>query len=309
MIASDRPVRFGVLGAARIVTKALIAPAREISGAEVYAIASRDAYRARAFAAANQIPVVMRDYAELVANPEIDAVYIPLPNSLHCKWTIAALHAGKHVLCEKPFAANMEQAIAMQKTAVACRLIAAEAFHYCYHPLADRIRTLLADGAIGRPSHFDAAFCVPIPPPNMLPYFSGMEPRVVSADARLFSPQIDIAMRARLDFPDGATASINCSMESGVSPGARLLVQGTKGELEAINPIAPHNGNVLILRTAAGEQREAIAGEASFFYQLRAFIQALRGAQSIRIDGAEAVANMRLVDAVYGAAGLAPRAT
>src|SRR5690348_12756620 len=98
-------MRIGVLGAARIAPTALIKPARLVEGVEVGAIAARDRRRAEAFAAKHGVPAVRDTYAAVLADPALDAVYIPLPNGLHAEWTVAALEAGKHVLCEKPFTA------------------------------------------------------------------------------------------------------------------------------------------------------------------------------------------------------------
>ncbi len=103
-------LRIGALGAAGIVPNALVGPARALPEVEVAAVAARDPERARAFAAEHGIPRVHATYDDLLADPGIDAVYVGLPNSLHGRWTIAALEAGKHVLCEKPFAANAEEA-------------------------------------------------------------------------------------------------------------------------------------------------------------------------------------------------------
>ena len=107
---SDTPLRIGVLGAARIAPLALIRPARKVPGVLVAAIAARDRRRAEAFAARHGIPAVHDSYADLVADPSLDAVYVPLPNALHAEWTLRALEAGKHVLCEKPLTANQAEA-------------------------------------------------------------------------------------------------------------------------------------------------------------------------------------------------------
>src|SRR5271168_2001288 len=114
-MVNNRPLRFGILGAARIAPQALIKPAQDSSDAEVIAIAARDPARAREFAATHHIPRVHATYAELIADPELDVIYNPLPNSMHCEWTIAALKAGKHVLCEKPIAANALEAARMAR--------------------------------------------------------------------------------------------------------------------------------------------------------------------------------------------------
>ena len=110
-------VRIGILGAARIAPGGIIKPARNNPEAEVRAVAARDRGRADAFATKHGIPTVHDSYAALLADPEIDAIYNPLPNGLHAEWTIAALEAGKHVLCEKPFTANATEAEAVAAVA------------------------------------------------------------------------------------------------------------------------------------------------------------------------------------------------
>src|SRR5439155_1353026 len=115
-MAAD-PLRFGILGAARIAPMALVRPARRVTEATVLAVAARDPERARQFAARHGIPRVHPSYDALLADPEVDAIYNPLPNSLHAPWTTRALAAGKHVLCEKPFAANAAEAEEMARAA------------------------------------------------------------------------------------------------------------------------------------------------------------------------------------------------
>ena len=102
-------------------------------------------------------------YADLLADPDIDAVYNPLPNGLHAEWTIAALEAGKHVLCEKPFTNNAQEAEAVAAVADRTGLVVMEAFHYRYHPLAERMRALVEDGELGTLEHVEAALCFPLP--------------------------------------------------------------------------------------------------------------------------------------------------
>ena len=160
------PVRFGTLGAARITSQALLRPAARLEEAEVVAVAARDLARARRFAEKRRIPRVVSDYEALINDPDIDAVYNPLPNGLHGRWTIAALEAGKHVLCEKPFTANAAEAEEVAAVATESGKTCAEAFHYRYHPLWARALDLVAQGAVGRIEHVEATMCVPLFPPN-----------------------------------------------------------------------------------------------------------------------------------------------
>ncbi len=132
-------LRIAVLGAARITPAAVIKPARKHAEVEVVAVAARDRGRAEKFATKHGIPQVFDSYDALIAAPGIDAIYNPLPNGLHAEWTAAALEAGKHVLCEKPLTSNAEEA--EENAAVAHRtgLVLMEAFHWRYHPLAQRM--------------------------------------------------------------------------------------------------------------------------------------------------------------------------
>ena len=113
----QKPIRFGILGAARIAPDALIKAAHNVPDAEVVAVAARDPQRAQEFATANGIPRVIATYDDLINDSDLDVIYNPLPNSLHCEWTIAALRAGKHVLCEKPLASNAVEAERMARAA------------------------------------------------------------------------------------------------------------------------------------------------------------------------------------------------
>ena len=227
--ADSSPLRIGILGAARIAPAAIIRPARLIPGVQVTAIAARDPDRGQRFAAQHRIPVAHASYADVIADSSIDAVYIPLPNSLHCEWTLRALEAGKHVLCEKPLAANAREAQHMAQVA-GRGLALMEAFHYRYHPLAARMRAIVAGGELGPLRRIETSMCIPLLRPNdirfrfdlaggavmdagcyaihMARFLAGAEPTVLSAQARLRSPQVDRHMLARLSFPNSVTGRI-----------------------------------------------------------------------------------------------------
>jgi len=325
-----RPIRFGILGAARIAPDALIKAAQNVPDANVVAVAARDPKRAREFADAHSIARVLATYEDLVNDPELDVIYNPLPNSLHCECTIAALRAGKHVLCEKPLASNAIEAERMANAADETGKILGEAFHYRYHPLADRIRALMTDGTLGRLVHVEGQFSVPIPetnirfdwslaggatmdlgcyPLHMIRYFSGLTPRVVSARAETGPKNIDIAMEVDLELAGGVTAKMTCAMKKESPLRASFMARGDRGELRVTNPIGPHRGHQLIVKTSAGEKTETVPGDTTFTHQLRAFIKAVRGEAKFPTDGAEGIINMRVIDDVYRAAGLPPRAT
>jgi predicted dehydrogenase len=320
-------VRIGVLGAARITPAALIRPARAVPGVQVAAVAARDSARAEAFARRHGIPRVHATYADLLADDDLDAVYVPLPNALHAEWTLAAVAAGRHVLCEKPLTSNAAEA---QRVAAAARdagVVVMEAFHYRYHPLTRRALELVP--RLGRLTHVDTRLCFPLPRFGDIRYsyrlgggammdagcyalhalrtLGGAEPEVVSARAALHGPQVDRLMVARYRFPGGATGRTVASLWSRYLLGVSARVTGERGELRIFNYVMPQGYHRLTLRTGEGRHAERVPGEASYTHQLRAFAAAVGGGDTNLTAAADAVATMRLIDAVYAAAGLSPR--
>jgi predicted dehydrogenase len=322
-------LRIGCLGAARIAPLALIKPARAVPDAEVVAVASRERGRAKAFARKHGIRRVHASYDALVADPEIDAIYNPLPNALHGQWTIRALEAGKHVLCEKPLAANAAEAEAMAAAAQKSGHLVVEAFHWRYHPLAERLRAILASREIGAVRHVEAHLCVPLVLWGDIRYrldlaggatmdtgcytvhivrtLAGAEPEVVRARAWLSSPGVDRRMEADLRFPDGRTGRIVCSLFSRTLLRVRAEAVGDEGRLRVLNPVAPHLFHRVSVRGRAGRRAERVSGEATYTHQLRAFVRAVRGGAPPLTPASDAIANMRVIDAIYRAAGLEPR--
>ena len=169
----------GILGAARIAPMALIAPARSVDEVEIACVAARERPRAEAFARKHKIPGVAASYEELLSDDAIDAVYNPLPNGLHAAWTIRALEAGKHVLCEKPFTSNEEEARAVAAVAARTGLVAMEAFHWRYHTLAERMRAVVARyrQSSARSRRIETSMCVPLPIPRRHPLPPGSRGR------------------------------------------------------------------------------------------------------------------------------------
>lgn len=324
------PLRFGVLGAARIVPNALLKPAHAVEDAVVVAIAARDRDKARAYAGRHNIPRVLDSYAALVNDPGIDAVYNPLPNSLHHEWTIRALRAGKHVLCEKPLAANAREAEEMAQAADRAGRVLMEAFHFRYHPLARRVQEIVESGEIGAVRELEADFFIPLflrPNDirfdhalaggavmdtgcycvNLLRGLGGGEPEVTAARARKISAQVDRLMFAELRFENGITAKLGCSLAAFPPIKIYAHVRGDAGELHISNPFVPHRFNGLRIETKAGVRREHLTREPSYNFQLRAFLAATRGEHTNITDGHDGVKNMRVIDAIYIKAGMRPR--
>jgi predicted dehydrogenase len=317
-------LRVGTLGAASITPGALIRPARRVPEVMVTAVAARDPARARQCASKHGIPVTHDSYEALIADPDIDAVYNPLPNSLHAPWTLRAIAAGKHVLCEKPFASNEAEAAEVAAAARSAGLVVMEAFHYRYHPLARRMQDAVAE--FGALRHVEASLGFPLPrfnnirfqfdlaggatmdagcyPISCIRMLGQAEPIVVSAQAKLHGPDIDRAMVADFRFPGGATGRIRASLWSGDMLRISARAVGERGEMRAFNYLAPHIFNLLTVRTAAGVRRERVRGESTYTYQLRAFANAVLRGEPVLTTPEDAVANMHQIDAVYRAAGL-----
>ncbi len=326
-------VRFGVLGAARITPAALLRPARTHPEASADVVAARQLGRAVDYATKYRIPKVRDSYEAVVADPDIDAVYIPLPNSLHAEWTLQALAAGKHVLCEKPFTANAAEAaqvtVAADRAADRDGLVVMEAFHYRYHPLARRMGEIADSGELGELRHIEAWLCAPIPKRSDIRYQAALaggammdmgsyvvhwarylgreEPTVVSARAKLHTPEIDRAMDAHLAFPGGHTATVHCSMWSSTFLRLEARVTGDRGEMRVINPIAPQSVSWLTVRTQGGRRREFTSRRPTYAYQLDAFCDAVLRGGPVLTPPADATANMAVIDAVYRAANMRPR--
>jgi predicted dehydrogenase len=323
------PLRIGVLGAAKIAPSALIKPARRVDEVEVTAIAARDRAKAERFAGKHGIPVVHDSYPALIADPTIDAIYNPLPNGLHGRWTIAALEAGKHVLCEKPFTANADEAEAVAEVADRSRRVVMEAFHYRYHPFIDHIREIVRD-ELGTVRRVETWMIIPLPSRrdirwqldlaggstmdvgcytiHLLRTLAGEEPEVIGASARERSPGIDRWLQADMRFATGATGKVTASMLSRrlLSLGAR--VEGDKGDLRVFNPYAPHLFTRLTVRSNGKRRTEPRPSrEPTYLFQLRAFAAAVLRGEPILTGPADSIANMRVIDAAYRAAGLEPR--
>jgi predicted dehydrogenase len=327
-VTVDR-LRIGALGAARITPGALIKPARQMPEVTVAAVAARDPERARRFAAKHRIRRVHDSYQDLIDDPAIDAVYNPLPNSLHAPWTLRAIAAGKHVLCEKPFTANAAEAAEVAAAARASGLVVMEAFHYRYHPLARRMREVVASGEIGPLRYLEASLCFPLPRFSDIRYSYALaggatmdagcyainwlrmlgpgEPEVLSARARLHGPDVDRAMSASFRFSGGVLGRMTASLWSGQVLRLDAKAVGDRGVMRVFNYVSPQTYNRLTVTADGYTRRERVSGEPSYTYQLRAFAAAVRHGDPVLTTPEDAVANMTVIDAVYQAAGLPRR--
>ncbi|WP_233151435.1 Gfo/Idh/MocA family protein [Mycobacterium lehmannii] len=322
----ESPIRLGILGAARIAPLSVIQPAKKNSEVVVSAMAARDSTRAQAFAEKYGIARTHSSYGSLIADPEVDAIYNPLPNGLHGRWTRAALEANKHVLCEKPFTANADEARDLATLSAASDRVVMEAFHYRYHPLTLRVEEILQSGELGTLRRVEATVCFPLPKFSDIRYdyslaggalmdagcyavhmvrtFGGSTPTVVSARAKLRDRQVDRAITAELRFADGPTAGIRCSLWSTDLMQINAKVIGDRGQLRVVNPVMPHTFHRLIVRSESGKRKERFPKRSSYEYQLDAFAGAVLRGEHVQTTPEDAVENMTVIDEIYRAVGL-----
>ena len=323
-------MRWGVLGAADIALRKVIPGMRKARGAQVHAIASRDAARARAAADACGAPQAYGDYEALLADPEIEAVYIPLPNHLHVPWTVRALEAGKHVLCEKPIALTAAEAATLIAARDRSGRGALEAFMVRQHPQWLRARHLVREGALGEARLVQACFAyVNEDPANIrnradagggalfdigcyalvfARFLFGAEPLRVAAFAdRDPASGVDRLTGGLADFGGGRL--LNFTVATRLSGHQRVQILGDRGRIEipvALNAPPDESCRLLIDRTGAidggGVSVEHTEPCDQYALQAETAMRVFRGEEPAEFPIEDAVANMRAIDALFRAA-------
>ena len=313
-------MRIGLLSTARI-NRAILAGAAETDRAEVVAVASRDAALAQAYAAEHGIGTAHGSYEALLADPGVDAVYISLPNGMHHEWTMRALAAGKHVLCEKPYtrrAAEVEEAF---DAADAGGLVLTEAFMYRHHPQTAAIAQLVSEGALGRVLAVKAVFSFPLADltnVRAIPELDGGalmdvgcycvsgsrlvagEPESVLAEQVTGETGVDMALYGTLRFAGDAVAQIEASF---LAPERQLLeVVGEAGVLRAQAPWRVDWGGDLLLERDGRSEVVAVASANSYTRQLENLADAVEGRAPALLGRADALGQARTIEALYRSA-------
>ena len=274
-------LRWGLLGCARICRRGLIPGIRGSESGTLAALASRDRAQAESWAREFDIPKVHGSYDDLLADPEVDAVYVPLPNELHRPWVEKAADAGKHVLCEKPLALDADEARAMGEHCRGRGVLLMEAFMWRHQPRTLAIQKLVDGGAIGELRFVRSSFSFPIDAGdwrlepgrgagalwdvgcygvNTARLFAGAEPDRIHAVARLSPGGVDMSLSASLGFPNGVLAAVDCSFEQPFRCTYELV--GTKGLIEVPDAyLPPASGPVATLRRLADPSDVGAAGD------------------------------------------------
>lgn len=326
------PLRIGVLGASRISPTSIVEPAR-LTGARLIAVAARDRTRAEDFAKQYGVERVHASYADVISDPEVEAIYNPLANGLHAEWNLAAIAAGKHVLSEKPFAADAPEAREVRDAGKRAGVAVVDGFHYLYHPVTRRLHELLSSGELGKLQRVETIMRIPAPAPEdprwslalaggalmdlgcyslhavrAIAPWAGGEPRLVAARGgeREGLPGVDEWVDADLEYPSGVTASARCHMAADGRVMTYRLI-GSQGEATVSNFVLPHTDDRLFVKTTQGERVEQLGTRSSYTYQLEAFTDLVRNGVPMPTDSDDAVRTMELIDECYRAIGLEPR--
>lgn len=317
--------RWGVLSTAKIAREQLLPAIAGSDNGVVAAIASRDPARARQLADQWNAPHAFGSYEELLACPEVDGVYIPLPTSQHVEWTAKAIEAGKHVLVEKPLALNAEDITPLIALRDRHNVLVSEAFMVVHHPQWIRVRELIAQGAIGRLRHVQGAFSYfNVDPQNMrnqpdlgggaLPdigvyptvttrFATGSEPQRVQATIeRDATFGTDIYSSVRADF-----GSFELSFYLSTQMAARqiMVFHGDKGFIEVASPFNAglYDDHVVTLHNQNHDavQLFRFPGAQQYRLQVEAFVRAARGGTDRIFTLEESVLNQKVIDAIFRA--------
>ncbi len=320
-------VRWGILGAANIASWQFVPAVRASRRGVLAAVAARDGARAAAFAAANGVARAVVGYEALLALPEIDAVYIGLPNSLHAPWTIAAARAGKHVLCEKPWASNAAEALSSVEACERAGVVHFEAFVYRCHPQTLRVRDWLAEGAVGTVRTVHATFHFRMPPErrrvdirmradlaggalmdvgcypvSWLRFVFGEEPVAATASA-VWEAGVDSQLVGMLHFSGGRAGTLSGSFDSPGSLETRVV--GTDGQIVVTQPYHPRAPGATVTLRREGrpaETHEDARDEPPFLAAVEHFHdRILDGAPPLH-PGRDALGNMAAIDALLASA-------
>jgi len=325
-------IRWGILGNATIARICVIPAIARSANGRLRALASRNPAAARETAAANGVERLYDRYEAVLEDPEIDAVYIPLPNHLHRPWTIRALEAGKSVLCEKPLACSAAEATAMAAAAAESRCALMEAFMYRFHPRSRRIQQMVAAGELGEPRLVRTAFCYAMKPeiieagenarlhPDMgggalldvgcygvslARWLLGAEPEAVQAQA-VYHPRqrVDMHLAAVMRFPGSVLATLEASFMTALQQ--TYTVIGSTGAVELPhNAFIPWEADAVYLQRGTEDERgrqHTIAGIDQYRLMVEHFADVVCGRKSPAFTIEDSVANMRVLDALAEAA-------
>jgi len=317
---TDRKLRWGVISTANIGRVAVLPALQHSVNGELVAVASRDAAKAESFAAKLGIPRTFGNYEALLAAEDIDAVYIPLPNSLHREWVIKAAEAGKHILCEKPLALNAAECLEMAAAAEQYGVVLMEAFMYRFHPQTEKVLELLGEGVIGQPRLMSSAFTFRLTNPDNIRFrpelgggslmdvgcycvnasrtLAGAEPVEAQAFANWNPTGVDNEMVGSLRFGDGLLAQFSCALT--LERREFYQIVGPEGCIEAPTAFLPGADDTIIYEHHGrqGTVVHHLTGVDEYQVMVEHFGRCVLEGRPVRYPPTEAAANMRVIEAL-----------
>lgn len=321
---SEKKVQWGVISSSNIGRKAVNPAIQASRNGELMAIASRDAETARSVAEEGKIPTHYDSYQALLDDERIEAVYNPLPNSLHKEWTIRAAEKGKHILCEKPLALNAEECREMEAAAEANGVKLLEAFMYRFHPRTENVLELVQRGLVGPLTQIRSSFTFPLTRPDNIRWdaelgggalmdvgcycvnvsrtMAGREPLEVRAMANFGDTGVDKQMAGSLRFEDGLLAHFDCALTMDRNEVYQLV--GTEGHLRVMEAFLPGTGDTVIEHFDLENNLTNIevGGGDEYRLMVEHFADCVLNDQPVRYSAEEAALNMKVIEALYESA-------
>lgn len=315
-------IRWGILSTANIGRKIVIPGIKKSYNGVVAAVASRNLANAQTFASEEGIPTAYGSYEELIADPNIDAIYNPLPNSLHAEWSIKCAEAGKPCLCEKPLASNAAEAQTIVDAFAAHDVLLAEAFMYRFHPRTQQVKALIDSGAVGDITAIQATFsfniagrgndirlneglaggslmdigcyCV-----NVMRHMTGEEPTTAHAFAQTGAGGVDESLVGILEFPSGTLGHFDCNFHSPTTN--TYEIRGPEGRITVEPAFTPDHTEETTVRYWNAEGYKEIVIPPFDQYQLMVedFANAILTGHPIRFTPQDGVQNMAAIDRLY----------
>jgi predicted dehydrogenase len=307
-------IKWGVLGCARIAQDLVIPAIIKASNSEFHAIASRDAAKLKQCREKFRCPKAYLGYEELLNDPGVQAVYIPLPNGLHQEWTIRAARNGKHVLCEKPIALNTGETLAMIKECSENRVKLMEAFMYRYTDRTRKVMEILKSGVLGDLRYINSQFrffldrendirwepaqgggslydvgCYPI---NFIGMITGRAPVSIKAEY-ILQNGVDTIFSAVFKYENGIIANVNCGFNAFLRIYSEII--GTKGVLEVPDTFYGNAGTITLI-TAGGKKEIQVNESDRYRLEIEDFAAAILEDRSPMFSLEETVRNMRIID-------------
>lgn len=319
----EKSIRWGILSTANIGRAAVIPAIQASRNGQVIAVASRDVQKGADFAARMGIARSYGSYEALLDDPEIDAVYIPLPNSLHCDWTVKAAQAGKHILCEKPLALIVTQCLEMDAAAREHGVLLMEAFMYSFHPRTEKVIELVRAGAIGPLRMIQSSFTFRVTRPdnirlqadlgggslmdvgsycvNICRTLAGEEPVEVQAVAHWTNSGVDDQMMGSLRFASGLLAQFDCALT--LSRREQYSVIGVNGYFHVPSAFLPGKEETHMHEFREPEEAwHSFDGRDEYQCMVEHFADCALKREQPRYSALEAAANMRVIEALYKSA-------